>query len=80
MKAIAPWLDYINLMTYDMAYGTQYFNANLYDSNAWPTAVAVSEVCRGKALFALSYENPRSVAIKADQIKKRGLAGAMFWE
>ncbi|EAY7623024.1 hypothetical protein A3M41_14590 [Salmonella enterica] len=61
-----------------MAYGTQYFNANPYDSNAWP--VAVSEVCRGKALFALSYENPRPVAINADQIKKRGLAGAMFWE
>ncbi|EAA1978559.1 hypothetical protein G3601_002086 [Salmonella enterica] len=57
-----------------MAYGTQYFNANPYDSNAWP--VAVSEVCRGKALFALSYENPRPVAINADQIKKRGLAGA----
>lgn len=47
VKAIAPLLDYINLMTYDMAYGTQYFNANLYNSNAWPTATAaVSEVCR----------------------------------
>lgn len=34
----------------------------------------------GKPLFALSYENPRSVAIKADYIKKLGLAGAMFWE
>ena len=34
----------------------------------------------GKALFALSYENPRSVAIKADYIKEKGLAGAMFWE
>ncbi|WP_297201046.1 glycosyl hydrolase family 18 protein, partial [uncultured Pluralibacter sp.] len=32
VKAIAPWLNYINLMTYDLAYGTQYFNANLYDS------------------------------------------------
>ncbi len=29
--------DYINLMTYDMAYGTQYFNSNLYDSTQWPT-------------------------------------------
>lgn len=29
VKAIAPLLDYINLMTYDMAYGTQYFNSNL---------------------------------------------------
>ena len=34
----------------------------------------------GKALFALSYENLRSVAIKADYIKKKGLGGAMFWE
>ena len=34
----------------------------------------------GKALFALSYENPRSVAIKAEYIKEKGLAGAMFWE
>ena len=34
----------------------------------------------GKPLFALSYENPRSVAIKADYIKAKGLAGAMFWE
>ncbi|VFS70637.1 Chitinase A1 precursor [Raoultella terrigena] len=34
----------------------------------------------GKALFALSYENPRSVALKADYIKSKGLAGAMFWE
>ncbi|HBW1040118.1 TPA: glycoside hydrolase family 18 protein, partial [Klebsiella aerogenes] len=34
----------------------------------------------GKALFALSYENPRSVAIKADYIKSKGLAGGMFWE
>ncbi len=35
---------------------------------------------RRAPLFALSYENPRSVAIKADYIKAKGLAGAMFWE
>lgn len=190
VKAIAPSLDYINLMTYDMAYGTQYFNSNLYDSTQWPTVAAADrysadfvvnnylaaglkasqmnlgigfygrvpkravepgidwskpdaqknpvtqpyfgpaqielfkslgvdlskdtyvkyndivaklindpqkrfsqhwddeakvpwlsvQSVEGKALFALSYENPRSVAIKADYIKSKGLGGAMFWE
>jgi chitinase len=190
VKAIAPALDYINLMTYDMAYGTQYFNANLYDSKTWPTVAAadnynvnfvvdnyikaglkpaqmnlgigfygripkratepgidwdkadaaknpatqpyfgdsekalfmsmgvdltkdsymkyndiVSKLlndpqkrftenwdndahvpyltiksAEGKDLFAISYENPRSVAIKAEYIKAKGLGGAMFWE
>ena len=190
VKAIAPSLDYINLMTYDMAYGTQYFNSNLYDSTQWPTVAAADrysanfvvdnylaaglkasqmnlgigfygrvpkravepgidwskpdaqknpvtqpyfepaqielfkslgvdlskdtyvkyndivaklindpqkrfsqhwddeakvpwisvQSADGKALIALSYENPRSVAIKADYIKSKGLGGAMFWE
>lgn len=190
VKNIAPYLNYINLMTYDMAYGTQYFNANLYDSTRWPTVAAADrysadnvvkhylaaglkpaqmnlgigfygrvpkrateagidwdkpdaanhpvtqpyfsareialfrtlgldlskdtyfkyrdivnkllndpqqrfrehwdddakvpyltlQSAEGKPLFAISYENPRSVAIKADYIKSQGLGGAMFWE
>lgn len=190
VKAIAPYLNYINLMTYDMAYGTQFFNSNLYDSTQWPTVAAadkysadfvvknylaaglkpeqmnlgigfygrvpkratepgidwskpdaqknpvttpyfgsdetalfkslgvdlskdtyvkyndiVSKLLHdpqkrftehwddqakvpwlsvkstdGKTLFALSYENPRSVDLKAQYIKEKGLGGAMFWE
>lgn len=34
----------------------------------------------GKSLFAISYKNPRSVAIKAEYIKNKGLAGATLWE
>lgn len=30
-------------MTYDMAYGTQYFNSNLYDSTQWPTVAAADK-------------------------------------
>lgn len=190
MKAIAPLLDYINLMAYDMAYGTQYFNSNLYDSKAWPTVAKADQYSAdyvvnnyiaagmkpaqlnlgigfygrvpkravepgidwdkpdaaknpvtqsyfgapekavftsfgldlakdtylkyndivskmlndpqkrftehwdndaqvpyltmksadGKDLFAISYENPRSVGLKAEYIKAKGLGGAMFWE
>jgi len=42
--------------------------------------VVVDQVCQGDPLFAISYENPRSVAIKGEYIKSKGLAGAMFWE
>ncbi|RKR64904.1 chitinase [Yokenella regensburgei] len=190
VKAIAPLLNYINLMTYDMAYGTQYFNSNLYDSTHWPTVAPADKYstdfvvnnylaaglkpsqmnlgigfygrvpkravepgidwsksdaqnnpvtkpyfgpaekalftslgydldkdtyvkyndivskllndphkrftehwddqakvpwlsvksASGEPLFALSYENPRSVDLKAQYIKEKGLAGAMFWE
>lgn len=37
---IVKYLDYVNIMSYDLAYGTQYFNSNLSDSKEWPTLLA----------------------------------------
>lgn len=37
---ILPILDYINVMTYDYAYGSCYHNSALYASKEFPTAVA----------------------------------------
>lgn len=34
---IAKSLDFVNIMAYDLGYGSQYFNSNLYDSKEWPT-------------------------------------------
>lgn len=181
---IVRYLDYINIMSYDLAYGTQYFNSNLYDSKQWSTMLAgdkfsidyiVSNYLNtgispsflnlgmafygrvpkmaiestmdwgtgtvatnpyftdreigifkdkgidiigdtfvrynqiedlllsdpnfvekwdddakcpylmikdkdGKELFALGYENERSLKIKADYVRNMGLGGAMFWD
>lgn len=37
---IVKSLDFVNIMAYDLAYGSQYFNSNLYDSEDWPTKLA----------------------------------------
>lgn len=63
VKAIAPSLDYINLMTYDLAYGTQYFNSNLYDSTRWPT---VAEADKYSADFIVN--NYLAAGLKASQM------------
>lgn len=63
VKAIAPSLDYINLMTYNMAYGTQYFNSNLYDSTQWPTVAAAD---RYSANFVV--DNYLAAGLKASQM------------
>ncbi|MCP6548036.1 chitinase, partial [Klebsiella pneumoniae] len=47
-----------------------------WDDEAKVTWLSVQSA-EGKPLFALSYANPRSVAIKPDYIKAKGLAGAM---
>lgn len=36
---IVPILDYVNIMTYDFQYGTNYFGSGLYASKEWPTEV-----------------------------------------
>ena len=56
-------LDYINLMTYDLAYGTQYFNSNLYDSTRWPT---VAEADKYSADFIVN--NYLAAGLKPSQM------------
>ena len=183
-ESIVQYLDFVNIMTYDLGYGTQYFNSNLYDSKDWPTKlegdkfsvdyvvsnylntgvspsffnvgmafygrvpkVAIESAMDwstgeyatnpyftdreigifndkgldiigdtyiryndivdklisdpnfiekwdddakcpylmikdkdGKELFAVSYENEKSLKIKADYVRNMGLGGAMFWD
>ena len=60
---MAPVLNYINLMTYDMAYGTQYFNSNLYGSSHWPTVAAADKY---SADFVVNYY--RAAGLKPSQM------------
>ena len=129
-KAVEPYVDFVNIMTYDM--GTPpYHHSALYPSehtrisceesvNAhmaagippykivlgvpfygkgsannikfwqvrdqtefreqWDDVAKVPYLTNAEGEFVYTYENPRSLALKCDYLKNRGLRGAMYWE
>ncbi len=137
-KNCVQYLDFVNLMTYDMGNPPQYHNAGLYkssmtkrscdesvtlhynagvpyskivlgvpfygrdDKNAftagdddnfvyynaikvgnyqerWDDSAKVPYLTNSSGVMVLSYDNERSIGLKADFVKAKGLRGAMYW-
>ena len=128
-KAVEPFVDFVNIMTYDMGM-PPYHHAGLYRSehtrrsaeesvdlhiNAgipphkltlgipfygkglpnvrfqdipnltdyteqWDDTAKVPYLTDAEGKFVFTYENARSVALKCEFLKKKGLLGAMYWE
>ena len=46
----------------------------------WDAMAQVPYWVDGDGKFVLSYESPRSIAIKCEWLKKKGMLGAMYWD
>jgi len=54
-------------------------NQTEYTDN-WDDVAKVPYLTDSEGKFVLTYENARSIAIKCEWLKERGLLGAMYWE
>ena len=130
-KAVEPYINFVNIMTYDMGNPPNYHHAALYPSertrfsceesvNAhiaagipphklvlgipfygkgtgqfprfwqvrdqsefreqWDDVAKVPYLTNSAGEFVYTYENPRSIVLKCEFLKARGLLGAMYWE
>jgi chitinase len=46
----------------------------------WDETAQVPYWVDGNGKFVLSYETPRSIAIKCEWLKRKGMSGAMYWD
>jgi len=130
-KAVEPYVDFVNIMTYDMGNPPNYHHAALYPSERtrfsceesvdahiaagipphklvlgipfygkgtgqfprfwqirdqsefreqWDDVAKVPYLTNSDGEFVHTYENPRSIVLKCEFLKERGLLGAMYWE
>ena len=129
-KAIEPYVDFVNIMTYDMGnpprhhsalYPSEYTSLSCEESvdahiaagipphklvlgipfygkgrgqyprfwqvrdqneyrEQWDDVAKVPYLTNAEGEFVFTYENPRSIVLKCEWLKQRGLLGAMYWE
>ena len=129
-KAVEPYVDFINIMTYDMGmppyhhsglypsektrrsgeesvdlhiaagippnkltlgipfYGKGEPRINIHDiashsdeyTEQWDDVAKVPYLTNKDGEFVYTYENVRSIALKCEFLKQRGLLGAMYWQ
>lgn len=62
-----------------IAYG-KILDLDEYYTRSWDAKAMVPYLADKEGKLVCTYENPSSISIKCDYIKKRGLLGAMYWE
>ena len=70
-ETVGMGIDYIHFY--------QNINANGY-TRYWDENAAAPYLWNPEEKTFISYEDEESIALKVDYMKKRGLAGVMFWE
>jgi chitinase len=74
------WSDWVNAGSVSFTYIHHYYLSNdTYDYH-YDNAAGVPYIIRNDGTVFISYDNPRSIAEKAEYIIDQGLAGMMYWE
>ena len=67
-KAFEDYVDYKDIAVDQTKYSIQ-----------WDATAMVPYVTDATGKMVLTYDNPKSVGLKADYVRQKGLAGAMYW-